>query len=58
MLRRLAAADAQSYWMSAKMPSDAFLLYGFAGVPDDLEQAIGVIRGRAEDVCGIPRPHS
>ena len=49
MVRRLAAADAQSYWMSAKIPNDAFLLYGFAGVPDDLEQAIGVIRGRAED---------
>jgi hypothetical protein len=49
MVRRLAAADAQSYWISAKIPNDAFLLYGFAGVPDDLAQAIGVIRGRAAD---------
>ena len=32
-VRRLAAVDAQTYWMSAKIPNDAFLLYGFAGVP-------------------------
>ncbi|MGH3674691.1 MAG: DUF1298 domain-containing protein, partial [Mycobacterium sp.] len=48
-VRRLAAVDAQTYWMSAKIPNDAFLLYGFAGVPSHLEQAIDVIRGRACD---------
>ena len=42
-VRRLAAVDAQTYWMSAKIPNDAFLLYGFAGVPGDLEQAIGSV---------------
>ena len=52
-VRRLAAVDAQSYWMSAKVPNDAFLLYGFAGVPDDLEQAIGVILGRAADCAEL-----
>lgn len=49
-VRRLAAVDAQTYWMSAKIPNDAFLLYGFDGVPADLDQAIEVIRGRA-DAC-------
>jgi uncharacterized protein DUF1298 len=46
-VRRLAAVDAQTYWMSAKIPNDQFLLYGFAGVPTDLDKAIDVIRGRA-----------
>ncbi|BBX86511.1 DUF1298 domain-containing protein [Mycolicibacterium aubagnense] len=41
---RMAAADAQSFWMSAKIPNDAFLLYGFDGVPADLEQALAVVR--------------
>jgi WS/DGAT C-terminal domain len=48
-VRRLAAVDAQTYWMSAKIPNDALLLYGFAGVPSHLEQAIDLIRGRADD---------
>src|SRR5215212_2916579 len=55
-VRRLAVVDAQSYWMSANVPNDAFLLYGFAGVPNDLEQAIEVIRGRAAD-CAELRLH-
>ena len=45
MVRRLSAVDAQMYWMSAKIPNDQFLLYGFAGVPSDLEQRAG---------CGPP----
>jgi hypothetical protein len=48
-VRRLAAVDAQSYWISGKIPNDAFLLYGFAGVPVDLEKAIDVVRRRADD---------
>ena len=32
-VRRLAAVDAQTYWMSAKIPNDQFLLYGFEGGP-------------------------
>ena len=46
-MRRLAAVDAQTYWLSAKVPNDALLLYGFAGAPTNLDQAIAVIRGRA-----------
>jgi hypothetical protein len=47
MVRRLSAVDAQTYWMSTKIPNDQFLLYGFAGVPSDLERALDVIRRRA-----------
>jgi hypothetical protein len=47
-VRRLAAVDAQTYWMSAKIPNDQFLLYGFAGVPTNLDHAMGVIRERAD----------
>ena len=52
-VRRLAAVDAQTYWMSAKIPNDAFLLYGFAGVQGDLEQAIGIIRDRADECAEL-----
>ncbi|MGX9787380.1 DUF1298 domain-containing protein [Mycobacterium sp. MMS18-G62] len=45
-VRRLSAVDAQTYWMSAKIPNDQFLLYGFAGTPD-IEHVVGVIRERA-----------
>jgi hypothetical protein len=47
MVRRLSAVDAQTYWLSAKIPNDAFLLYGFAGEVPDLERALDVIRRRA-----------
>ncbi|OBF34038.1 DUF1298 domain-containing protein [Mycobacterium sp. ACS1612] len=47
MVRRLAAVDAQTYWMSAKIPNDQFLLYAFAGVPTDHEQAVQELRRRA-----------
>ncbi|HET7667119.1 MAG TPA: DUF1298 domain-containing protein, partial [Mycobacterium sp.] len=47
MVRRLSAVDAQTYWMSAKIPNDQFLLYAFAGVPAELEQAVARIRQRA-----------
>ncbi len=50
-VRRLAAVDAQMYWMSARIPNDQFLLYGFDGVPANLDQAIDVIRARANE-CG------
>lgn len=49
--RRLAAVDAQNLWMSAKMPNDQFLVYGFAGVPDDLPGTLAGILDRAR-VCG------
>jgi hypothetical protein len=46
-VRRLSAVDAQTYWMSAKIPNDQFLLYGFAGVPSELNRALDVIRERS-----------
>jgi hypothetical protein len=49
LVRRLSAVDAQTYWMSAKIPNDQFLLYGFAGVPSDLQQVLESIRRRALD---------
>ncbi|BCO40395.1 DUF1298 domain-containing protein [Mycobacterium paraintracellulare] len=45
--RRMAAVDAQFYWMSAKIPSDEFLLYAFAGEPADLGRAVEQVRRRA-----------
>src|SRR5689334_17083354 len=50
MVRRLSAVDAQTYWMSAKIPNDQFLLYGFAGETPDLEQVLDVI-GRRASAC-------
>jgi hypothetical protein len=41
---RLTPVDAQMYWMSAKIPNDQFLLYGFAGLPADIERAIAEVR--------------
>lgn len=35
------------YWMSAKIPSDQFLLYAFDGVPD-LSQAVATMLARAQ----------
>jgi hypothetical protein len=48
MVRRLSAVDAQTYWMSAKIPNDQFLLYGFAGVASDQERTLDAIRQRAQ----------
>jgi hypothetical protein len=46
-VRRLAAVDAQTYWLSAKIPNDQFLVYGFAERPEDLERAIDTVHARA-----------
>lgn len=43
----MAAVDAQFYWMSAKIPSDQFLLYAFAGVPADFDGAVAEVLERA-----------
>ncbi|CAJ1495054.1 DUF1298 domain-containing protein [[Mycobacterium] kokjensenii] len=48
--RPMTAIDAQFYWMSAKIPSDQFLLYAFAGVPADLDGAIAEVLERARAV--------
>jgi hypothetical protein len=48
MPARMAAIDAQFYWMSAKIPSDQFLLYAFAAEPADLNDALDEVRFRAQ----------
>ncbi len=48
--RPMAAIDAQFYWMSVKIPSDQFLLYAFAGVPADLDEAIAELLDRARTI--------
>jgi len=45
--RRLTPTDAQTFWMSAKIPNDTFLLYGFAGVPTDLDATLDDVASRA-----------
>ncbi len=47
--RWLSAVDAQMHWMSAKIPNDQFLLYGFAGEPSELDQALHRIQQRARN---------
>ncbi len=48
-MTRLAAADAQLFWLSAKTPNDQFLVYGFDGEP--AAGALEQVRRRAE-ACG------
>ena len=48
MSTRMAAVDAQFYWMSAKVPSDEFMLYAFDGEPTDFERAVDDVRSRAQ----------
>lgn len=47
--RRLAAVDAQMYWMSAAVPSDQFLLYAFDGATADLDRVVGTLMDRARE---------
>ncbi len=48
MPTRMTAADAQFYWMSAKIPNNEFLFYAFGGLPTDFERAVDEVRGRAQ----------
>jgi len=48
MSARMTAVDAQFYWMSAKVPSDEFLLYAFAGEPADFDRAVREVSSRAQ----------
>ena len=48
MPTRMTAVDAQFYWMSAKVPSDEFMLYAFDGEPTDFERAVDEVRSRAQ----------
>ncbi len=49
MPTRMTAIDAQFYWMSAKVPSDEFMLYAFDGEPTDFERAVDEVRSRAQE---------
>lgn len=35
------------FWMSAKIPNDTFMVFGFDGVPDDLDRALDQLQSRA-----------
>jgi hypothetical protein len=48
MSARMTAVDAQFYWMSAKVPSDDFQLYAFAGEPTDFQRAVDEVHSRAQ----------
>jgi len=48
MPTRMAAVDAQFYWMSAKVPSDDFQLYAFDGEATNFDQAVDDVRSRAQ----------
>ncbi|MGB3232825.1 MAG: DUF1298 domain-containing protein, partial [Mycobacterium sp.] len=47
-VRRLAPVDAQTYWMSATIPNDQFLLYGFGADSCGVDRAVREIRERAQ----------
>ncbi|RUP31295.1 MAG: DUF1298 domain-containing protein [Mycolicibacterium sp.] len=49
-VNRMTAADAQSFWMSAKIPNDMFLVCAFDGVPADLDAALAAV-GRNVAAC-------
>ncbi|MCV7419708.1 DUF1298 domain-containing protein [Mycobacterium yunnanensis] len=44
---RLTPFDAQTFWLAAKIPNDTVLMFGFAGVPADLERALAEVEARA-----------
>ena len=52
---RLTAADAQFYWMSAKIGSDQFLLYAFDGQPASFEHAGDEVLRRARLLPALTR---
>ncbi|CAN5634824.1 hypothetical protein BH10ACT9_BH10ACT9_51450 [soil metagenome] len=47
---RLTATDAQTFWLSAKVPNDQFVLYVFDGVVDSVASELEQVRRRAS-VC-------
>ena len=53
--RRLAAVDAQMYWMASAIPNDQFLAYAFDGELTDPAEAVRSYHGALEKQ-GI-RPH-
>ena len=51
----MTAVDAQFYWMSAKVPSDEFMLYAFDGETPDFERAVDEVRSRAQACPALQR---
>jgi hypothetical protein len=46
-MTRMSAVDAQTFWMSSKVPNDQFLLYAFGGAPGGLDDVMGGLHSRA-----------
>lgn len=51
--RRLAAVDAQMYWMASAIPNDQFLAYAFDGELTDPAAALHAIRSRARRCAAL-----
>lgn len=50
---RLAAVDAQTYWMSAKIPNDQFVLFAFDGALRIDDGLLDGLRARAQDCVDL-----
>ncbi|WP_229705158.1 WS/DGAT domain-containing protein [Williamsia phyllosphaerae] len=49
----MTATDAQTHWMSAKIPNDQFLLFGFVGVRAPLERVAADLERRASAIADL-----
>ena len=49
----MTAIDAQTHWMSAKIPNDQFLLFGFVGVRDPIERIAVDLERRAASIADL-----
>ena len=49
----MTAIDAQTHWMSAKIPNDQFLLFGFVGVRDPIERVAVDLERRAASIADL-----
>lgn len=49
----MTATDAQTHWMSAKIPNDQFLLFGFVGVYAPIERIAADLEGRASAIADL-----
>ena len=49
----MTATDAQTHWMSAKIPNDQFLLFAFDGVGESIERIAADLEERASAVADL-----
>ncbi|MBJ7289028.1 WS/DGAT domain-containing protein [Williamsia sp.] len=49
----MTATDAQTHWMSAKIPNDQFLLFGFVGVREPIERIAADLEERASAIADL-----